>query len=404
MRLFEEITISLEVILLIAVGLIMLLLGVVLFPVATGALPSYEDGLYGLLLIMFGLQIQTVGKTPLGFVKRSWAALVPGIVITVIGFVTCFVPGILGRIPQYLVILLLGAGGILLLLQLFYAKDMYRLWKTAGGGIYTHLTLSCVSVYCLQVLIAALIGGQGFLPKALFYELLGILCLIFGLALFYLSVTLHRIYRLHPESDLSMHTRGIPLGTIMGMQFGFFMLVVGCLLVPVSLGLLPFAVSAQQGTMVLLLGVQALVAGSMMSFVFRRNLVILLVGLIFVAAGAFAILIPDLIATLLVIFIGLFNIVGGVYLLSVLLRSILKPGEPGTGPEGKDRRLLVLMLVLGVITAILMITFGLASLFQNLIPGTILGIILAGFGLSQFLTLYVQSVAGKSQVPGDGTE
>ena len=102
MKILEDINISLEVILLLAVGVIMLVLGAVLFPVSTGALPYYEDGLYGLLLIMFGLQVQTVGKTPVGFIKRSWPVLIPGIIIAVVGFITGFVPGIFGNIPKYL--------------------------------------------------------------------------------------------------------------------------------------------------------------------------------------------------------------------------------------------------------------------------------------------------------------
>ena len=147
MKILEEMNISLEVILLLAIRVIMLVLGAVLFPVSAGALPYYEDGFYGLLLIMFGLQVQTVGKTPVGFMERSWPVLIPGIIIAVIGFITCFVPGIFGDIPKYLVIVIFGVGGILLVFQMFFGKKMYRLWKTRGGGIFTHLSVSAAADY-----------------------------------------------------------------------------------------------------------------------------------------------------------------------------------------------------------------------------------------------------------------
>jgi len=63
MKLFEETNVHREVIFILAVGLIMLVLGAVLFSVAAGALPYYRDGVYGLLLVMFGLQLQTIVST-----------------------------------------------------------------------------------------------------------------------------------------------------------------------------------------------------------------------------------------------------------------------------------------------------------------------------------------------------
>ena len=45
-----------EVVILLIVGMAMLITGTLLFPVSSGALPYYEDGLYGLLLVMFALQ------------------------------------------------------------------------------------------------------------------------------------------------------------------------------------------------------------------------------------------------------------------------------------------------------------------------------------------------------------
>ena len=188
----------------------------------------------------------------------------------------------------------------------------------------------------------------------------------------------------------------------MGMQFGLFQMVVGCLLVPVNLGLLPFAVSAQQGTMMVLLGVQALVIGGIMTFSFTRNWIVFLTGMGFVAVGSFAIMVPETIVGILVILIGAFNIIGGLYLFYCLYGPKPKPEESAPKLEGKILMLARLAQTLTLLTVILMILFGVSMFIQNLIPGIVIGIILACFGLLQFVTLYVQSLAGKIQRAAGG--
>ncbi|HOQ40574.1 MAG TPA: hypothetical protein PLG94_00280 [Smithellaceae bacterium] len=83
-----------EVVILLIVGMAMLITGTLLFPVSSGALPYYEDGLYGLLLVMFALQIVTMGKTPFGDVRRSRLIIAVGAVISAVGIVTCFIPDV----------------------------------------------------------------------------------------------------------------------------------------------------------------------------------------------------------------------------------------------------------------------------------------------------------------------
>lgn len=396
MKLLEEAKISLEVLILLFIGLIMLILGIVLVPIALGVLPYYEDGVFGLLLIIGSLQMQTSGKTQFGFMKRSWPAIIIGFIIAVIGFVTCFVPGIFGDIPKILIAIFLGIGGIVQLLGMFLSKNNYPYWKTLGGGIYTNLTISCATVYILNILIGILIAVQiprpGFFPT----ELWAFIFVIFGFSLFYLAITLQKVYTIHPESDLSTVTPGISLDTVIGMQFGLFMFVVGCLLVPVSLRLLPFAPNAQMGTMLVLMGVQTLIIGSIMSFGFKRNWIILFVGMVFVAMGAFAVIVPDVLNSVLNLFIALFNIIGGVCLLYNIIMITKGSENPAAKPAGKVVQQMILMKALMFLTVILMILFGLSMLIQNLIPGIIIGIILACFGLSQFVLLYIQSLIAKN--------
>lgn len=402
LKLSEEVNTPPEVIFLLASGLIMIVLSAVLFSVARGSLPYYNDGVYGLLLILSGLQLQTVGTNPIRYMKRTWSVLILGISITSIGFVTCFVPGILGDVPKTLVIIIFGVGSIALFFQLFLSKDMYQSWKTPGCDLFTHLTLGCATVCILGILIAVLIAIGIYLPELLSTDPLAVVALLFGILLVYLAFVLQKVYPLPKESEISTKTPCMSLDTLMGMQYGVYMLVCGCLLVPVYLGLLPFAVSAQLGALLVLLGIQALVIGHMMTLTFKRNGIIILVGGAVVVVGAFAIIVPDIMALHLAIFIALFNIIGGLYLLYTLIHNLLlsKPTseEPAKKPEGKDLQLLIVLLALAVLTAILMIIIGVAMLFNTLIPGMSLAIILICFGLTLFVLFSVQSCARRKHL------
>ncbi|MFA5415269.1 MAG: hypothetical protein WC295_07215, partial [Methanoregula sp.] len=239
-------------------------------------------------------------------------------------------------------------------------------------------------------------------PGLLSTGLLAGVALLFGIVLFYLAFVLQNVYQLRQESEISTNTSCISLDTLMGMQYGVFMVVSGCLLVPVYLGLLPFATSAQLGTLLVLLGVQALVVGNMMTLTFKRNGMILLVGGVFVVVGAFAVVVPDILVMPLAIFIALFNITGGLYLLYTLIHNLIrsKPASEvhAKKPEGNDLRLLILLLALAVLTAILMIIIGVVMLFDNLIPGMTLAFFLICFGLTLFALFNVQSRARRKHL------
>ena len=125
-RLLREADLPLEVVILLFAGMTMLITGVLLFPVSTGALPYYEDGLYGLLLVIFALQTITLGRTPFGDLPRSRLLLAGGCAIAAAGIVTCFVPELFGKAPRILLFLCFGPGGLLLLLQMFLDKEKLR--------------------------------------------------------------------------------------------------------------------------------------------------------------------------------------------------------------------------------------------------------------------------------------
>ncbi len=130
--LLQEANISLEAVILTIGGMALLIAGIVLFPVSRGILPYYENGLYGLLLIVFALQIITLGKTPFGDLKRSKPLLAAGIALACVGMATCFLP-IAHPLPRLLLIACFGPGSLQLLLQMCLPSDKLRAWLQYGG-------------------------------------------------------------------------------------------------------------------------------------------------------------------------------------------------------------------------------------------------------------------------------
>ncbi|HPP06867.1 MAG TPA: hypothetical protein PLW88_05820, partial [Syntrophorhabdaceae bacterium] len=112
----KDIEIPLEVVILIIGGMALLITGVLLFFVSKGMLPYYENGISGLLLVIFSLQIITLGKTPFGDMPRSVVLLTIGVIIATIGIVACFIP-VFVKLPRMLLLLCLGPGGLIMLVR-----------------------------------------------------------------------------------------------------------------------------------------------------------------------------------------------------------------------------------------------------------------------------------------------
>ena len=67
----REAKLPFEVVMLIIAAVVLLVTGVMLFLIYNGILPYYENGLYGLLLIIFALNTITLGRTPFGDIPRG---------------------------------------------------------------------------------------------------------------------------------------------------------------------------------------------------------------------------------------------------------------------------------------------------------------------------------------------
>jgi hypothetical protein len=116
---FREASLPLSIALVIPVGVLLVLLGLLLFPVNLGTLPFSPDGQLGLLLVIMAVQMLALGETPMGQYRRSRLLITIGIAFAAMGIFSCIVPGILTDVIQLLLATLNIAGGAILLTKRF---------------------------------------------------------------------------------------------------------------------------------------------------------------------------------------------------------------------------------------------------------------------------------------------
>jgi hypothetical protein len=227
-----------------------------------------------------------------------------------------------------LLFLCFGPGGFLLLLQMCFAKEKLRTW-VKYGGVFRHLIPGCGVVYVLSMFIALLIWKQNLLTT----PLTAVVVLIYGVAIVYLACVLRKIYSTYPQAERPCKG-DVELSTDQAMilLMGIFMLLLGVLLIPVSLGLLAFSGSSQLGLLLVIFAVQMLASGNTPLGPFPRSWLMILFGLLFAALGIVSCIIPEILVLQLTVLIGVLNILDGVIKLGkICIPRLRKSEEPG-GP------------------------------------------------------------------------
>lgn len=387
-KLLQKAELPFEVVILLIAGMTMLITGVLLFPVSAGTLPYHENGLYGLLLVMFALQTLTMGKTPFGDMRRSKPLLAVGVAIASVGIVTGVIPGLSSRIPRLLLFLCFGPGGFVLLLQMFFDKGKLRAW-VKYGGILRRLIFGCAAVYGFSMLIALLLWQRSLLTT----PLTAATVLAYGVAIIYLAGVLAHIYGTYPETE-KLRAGDVELSTeqVMLLLMGIFMLLLGVLLIPVNLGLMPFSGSAQLGLLMVMFAVQMLASGNTPIGPFPRSWLMILAGLLFAALGIVSSIIPGILVPALTVLVGVLNILGGFISLAKINIPRLKKS---TGSKEPVSPVLAKLFATQLTLDLLSLLFGTATLVSNLIPGLVIGVVLAANGCVLLYLLRIMFVLDK---------
>jgi len=380
--LLKPVDICLETIFLLISGVMFVFLGILLIPVYLGLAPYYEDGVFGVLLVIISLQTISLGKNPFGENCHRLLNLIFGIIIAAFGIICCFSPDIFGDIPRYLLLLFFSGGGVILLLQMFFQKDKFPSWK-GKGGIFIGLTAACAAVYLLEILLGVFIVLPDY-TAAEEVPTIG-LAVLLGISLILLGIILQKLRILYPEAT---QPAGISFDKASLVFTGIFMVLLGILLIPVNLGLLPFSGSAQLGLLMIIFAVQMLALGSTPVGAFPRNRLMIFFGSVFAVLGFISCVIPEILVFPLTILVGLLNIFGGSAAIIRVVIPALNFKEAVRSMSAVVVKISMKILVATLVMNILTIIFGISMLISGLIPGLVIGVVLALTGCMLFYLLW----------------
>lgn len=385
--------IPIDLVILMIAGMTMVIAGLLLFAVYSGKVPYYENGLYGLLIFIYALQITVLGKTPFGDIPhRPLSVFGLGVIVACVGIITCFIPDLLKEIPRIILFTCFGLGGILLLLQMFLSKNKFPLWRKKGG-ILMVLAVNCAALYSLSVFISFLLIDKNFIAG----RLTAFAVLVYGLLIFSLTAVLYKVYALYPEAS-DRPSSGVRLSDDRAVILitGVFMVLLGILLIPVSLGLLPFSGSAQLGLLVVIISIQMIAFGNTPLRSFTRTWPLVFLGLLFASMGMISCIVPGVLVPCLTMIIALLNIGGGgIPLARMIISRSGKNGSVSPAVPPIIKRLFITQITLNILSII----FGTSMLIKNLIPGPVIGVVLTANGI---VLLYLLSIlAGIDELKKD---
>jgi uncharacterized membrane protein HdeD (DUF308 family) len=110
---------------------------------------------------------------------------------------------------------------------------------------------------------------------------------------------------------------------------------------------------------------------------FPRTWLMMALGFPFAALGVVSCIVPGLLVPVLTLLIAVLNVAGGILGLKRTVAPMLNRGE---GPHGPVPPILAKLTTVQVAMNLVSILFGASMLIANLIPGRIIGVILAANG------------------------
>jgi hypothetical protein len=215
-------------------------------------------------------------------------------------------------------------------------------------------------------------------PRFLTTPQRGLTALLFGGFLCYLVIVLHTIYRAYPEARKMYEARGpLEADQTVLLLTGLFMILLGVLLVPVSFGKLPFSGSAQLGLLMVIFAIQMLAFGNTPLGAFPRSWIMIFLGFLFGGLGIASCILPGVLVAPLTVLVGGLNVLGGSINLLKLWIPFLGAKTTAKTPLPK-----ILLHLYSTQTAmnLLSILFGTSMFFSGLLPGYVIGVVLAGNG------------------------
>ena len=390
----DDTDLSLEVVILLILGMFMLLFGVLLLKIHAGRLSYNPDSTYGLFLVIVSFQVITMGKTPFGDLRRSWALIAIGMCAAIFGMFACFIPGYATGFARIFVGIVLFVGGIVLFVQLFIADKKARTWVTLGGML-KQLTIACALTYVLTILT----GVTTLFPGSTTDLQTAGLLVAYGLSFFYLAWCIGKVRRLYPPATATVdpdaaavkgrlyifREASLPFSLAILIILGILLTVLGLLLFPVNLGVIAFSPDGQLGLLLTVTSIQIMSLGETPLGQFKRSWSIIMAGLLFAALGVVSSIVPGLLTGMIQILLGLLNLSGGAVSLAKLYLPMLREINPRGSSAGvvppAVKRLAATQTALNCVQ----IAFGAATLTPGVVPGLVMAGVLVINGLLLFM-------------------
>lgn len=170
---------------------------------------------------------------------------------------------------------------------------------------------------------------------------------------------------------------------------GVFLTLLGVLLFPVNIGVIPFSPDGQLGLLLVIIAIQMMTLGETPIGQYNRSWFLIALGIVFAAMGIVSCIVPGVLTGVIRVLIGLLNIIGGAVLLTKRVLPVLHTARyPGAEPvvfPPVINHLLVTQTVLNIVA----IAFGITMLIPGLVPGIVIAGILVINGLLLFVLAYI---------------
>lgn len=341
-----------------------------------------------------------MGKTPFGDLRRSWIVVIIGICTAILGMFACFIPGFVTALVRIVVGIMLFVGGIALVLQLFIYEEKAKKWLKISG-VLQQLTIACSLVYIMSVIL----GLITLLPGITTGPQTAVLLLIYGISFFYLSWCIQKVSILYPHEETKNPTgeqassddahskdafrfsryASLPLSIAILILVGVLLTLLGLLLFPVNLGVIPFSPDGQLGLLLVIVAIQMLAIGETPLGQYKRSWLVIIIGIVFAAMGIVSCIVTGILTGVIQILIGLLNIIGGVVLITKRFLQILHVTRNPPAESVTVTPIIIKLLSTQTVVNIVAITFGITMLVPSLVSGLVISGILVINGLFIFV-------------------
>ncbi len=195
------------------------------------------------------------------------------------------------------------------------------------AGILRQLTVACALVYALTI-ISGLITLS---PSLRSDPRTAIVLTFYGMSFFYLSWCVWKVFRTYgpekPDDSAStiwssdradsqgpfilFQEASLPLSPAILVLLGILNTLLGLLLFPVGLGMLPFSPDGQLGLLLTIMAIQMMTLGDTPLGQYTRSWFMITTGIAFASLGVVSCVVPGLLTGIIQILLGFLTVLGG---------------------------------------------------------------------------------------------